>query len=258
MGFLARRTTPPVPTPSPGASLPAPATPDAAQQAARIRWHQSEQVGWNKLPEPARDALTRAGHTTGEPLAAGTWAPTTRRDPAGRYWRDTDAWWIEATQLLVVRAREALAHRGTGRDGRPRLRRGRGGHVQATTHQLSGPAPTGQRWSRPQSPPGSAGPSDPPGARLTERVIEVLPHAVQAELGPPTGQIAIRHYPAHGGYHDQVLAFRRISPTELIAVAAVREAGAYPDPDTAIDAADWHITTYRPQIGPPTSTELQM
>ncbi|MBN9739466.1 MULTISPECIES: hypothetical protein [unclassified Pseudonocardia] len=255
MGFLARRTTPPVPAPTTGESPPAPATPE---ETARIRWRHSEHVGWNKLPVPARDALTRAGYTTGEALAAGTWAPTTRRDPTGRYWRDTDGWWIETAQLLVVRAREALVHHGTSGDGRPQLRRGRGGHVHVTAHQLSGPVPSGQRWSRPRSGPAGAGASGPPGVRLTEHVIEVLPRAVQTELGTPTGQIAIRHYPAHGGYHDQIMAFRRISATELIAVASVREAGAYPDPDAAIDVADWHITTYRPRVGPPTQRALDL
>lgn len=253
MGFLARRTTPPAPAPAP--EIPAPAPP---AETARIRWRHNEKVGWDRLPTEARDALARSGHTTGEALAAGTWAPATRRDPAGRYWRDTDAWWITTSTLLIVRAREALTQHGTSTDGRPQLQHAGGGLVQATTHPLTGPVPTGQRWSRPPTPPGPAGASGASGVRLTERAIEVLPHAVQTELGPPTGQIAIRHYPPHGGYHDQVLAFRRLSPTELIAVAAVREAGAYPDPDTAIDAADWHIATYRPHIGPPTATELQM
>ncbi|MEQ3552876.1 hypothetical protein WIS52_20610 [Pseudonocardia nematodicida] len=250
MGLLARRTTPAAPVSSsahPPAAAPAP--------GARIRWHRTERVGWYRLPEPARDALTRAGHTTGQAIAAATWAPTTRRDAGGRYWCDTDAWWIETSWLLVVRAREALRPRGTSAEGRPQLERAGGGRVQLTAHPLSGPAPAGQRWSRP---PGPVAAGDQPTPRLTEHAVEVLPRAVQTELGAPTGQIAIRHYPAHGGYHDQVLAFRRISPTELITVAAVREAGAYPDPDAAIDAADWHITIYRPHVGTPTRTELAM
>ena len=213
--------------------------------------------GSNRLPAAARDVLTLAGYTTGDALAAGTWAPATRRDPTGRYWLDTDAWWIDSTTLLTVRAREALTPGGTSRAGRPQLRRtGGGGRVKVTTHPLTGPAPTGQRWSRPAE-QGHSG-AAPPGVRVTDQVIDVLPRAVRAELATPTGQIAIRHYPPHGGYHDQVLAYRRLSPTELLAVAAVREATAYPDPDAAIDAADWHVTTYRPLVGPATHTELRM
>lgn len=116
--------------------------------------------------------------------------------------------------------------------------------------------PTGQRWSRPPQPAGATG--SPAAARVTEVAIEILPRAVQDLLGHPTGQGAIRHYPPHGGYHDQVYAYRRVCPTALVAVAAVREGGAYPDPDTAIDAADWHITTYRPHVGAPAESVLGM
>ncbi|ALL79687.1 hypothetical protein AD006_31515 (plasmid) [Pseudonocardia sp. EC080610-09] len=120
-----------------------------------------------------------------------------------------------------------------------------------------GPRPPGSVGAAPRSrrvPPHRAG-------RLGRGSPSASSTCCRARCRPSSGLrpgIAIRRHPAHGGYHDQVLAFRRISPTELIAVAAVREAGAYPDPDTAIAAADWHITTYRPQIGSPTSTELQM
>lgn len=251
MGFLARRTTPPVPVPATR-----PSSPPTPAETARIRWHQSDHVGWKRLPAPARDALDSTGHTTGTALAAGTWAPVTRRDPAGRFWHDTDAWWISASTLLLVRARAALRPHGTNTDGRLQLQHTAHGLVQATTHQLTGPVPSSQRWARPQGPTDPAQPNQVSRVRLTERAVEVLPRAVQTELGTPSGQIAIRHYPAHGGYHDQVLAFRRISPTDLIAVAAVREAGAYPDPEAAIDAADWHITTHRARVGPATQTDL--
>ncbi|BBG05741.1 MULTISPECIES: hypothetical protein [Pseudonocardia] len=211
------------------------------------------------MPEQARHALAAAGWATTDPLAASSYTPTTRRDAGGRYWRDTDAWWIDQATLLIVRAREALTHLGTGSGGRPRLRRahGGGGTVQVTTHQLTGPVPTGQRWSRPPQT------SDPAGdrtdaVRFTDTSIELLPRAVQDELGRPTGQGALRHYPPHGGYRDQVSAYRRICATELLVVCAVREGGAYPDPDSAIDAADWHITTYRPQVGTPAESVLTM
>ena len=207
--------------------------------------------------------MARAGYTgtdvQGEALVTGVWAPVTRRDPGGRYWLDTDAWWIDTATLLTIRAREGLTEHGTTGDGRrARLRRAAGGHVQVTTHPLTGAAPAGQRWCRPHPSSGDRSSGEDSGVRMAAQVIDVLPRAVQVELGRPTGQLAIRHYPAHGGYHDHVGAYRRLSPTELIAVSAVREAGAYPDPDTAIDAADWHITTYRPRIGPPTQTALDM
>ena len=253
MGFLARRTpAPPAPT-GPAAG------PPAAVPPARIKWQHHDAIGWERLPAPARGALARTGWAVTAPIAACTYyAPTTRRDPAGRYWRDTDAWWIDRDTLLVVRAREALTQIGTGSDGRPRLRRRRrgGGTVQLTTHQLTGPAPTGQRWSRP--PQGSAAGVGGPEHRLTDAAVEVLPRAIQDEIGHPTGQGAIRHYPPHGGYHEQVFAYRRISPTELVVVSATREAGAYPDPDTAIAAADWHVTTYRPHVGAPSESALAM
>lgn len=245
MGFLARRTP----------SAPA-APPSPIPETARIIWDHTQEVGWNRVPADARRALLDAGHATGEVFVAGTWAPTTRRDRDGHYWLDTDAWWIDTATLLTVRAREALTRHGTGPDGRPRLRRAGGGRVEVTTCPLTGPPPSGQRWSRPTGAADVAGPAA--GVRLTEHVVDVLPQAVRAELAVPTGQSAIRHYPPHGGYRDQVLAFRRISVTELVAVAAVREAGAYPDPDTAIDSADWHITTYRPQVGAHAAARLAM
>ncbi|MDN5918080.1 MAG: hypothetical protein L0I76_23785, partial [Pseudonocardia sp.] len=68
-------------------------------------------------------------------------------------------------------------------------------------------------------------------------------------VGRPTGQGAIRTYPATG-YSDQVYAHRR-DAGQLIAVSAFRQAGAFPDPDTAIDAADWHVTTHRAQVSGP-------
>lgn len=86
--------------------------------------------------------------------------------------------------------------------------------------------------------------------RTTASAIELLPQAVQDAMGRPTGQGAIRTYPATGGYYDQVYAHRR-GDGQLITVSAVRQAGAFPDPDTAIDAADWHVTTHRAQLGGP-------
>lgn len=251
MGFLARRTPTP---PGPAATSEPPAAPVTP---ARLNWHHDRPFGWKALPEPARHALASAGWATTAPLAASSYTPTTRRDAGGRYWRDTDAWWINQDSLLLVRVREALTHLGTGPDGRPRLRRRGGGKVQLTTHPLTGPPPAGQRWSRPAHTSAAAGGHDS-GVRFTDTAIELLPRAVQDELGRPTGQVAIRSYPDHGGYYDQVYAYRRVSPAELLVVAAVREAGAYPDPDTAIDAADWHITTYRPRVGAASESVLAM
>ncbi|MBC3189532.1 hypothetical protein H7X46_00425 [Pseudonocardia sp. C8] len=253
MGDLIPRST------RPPASAASPATAPAGQDGiARINWEHDRPVGWNLLSELARRALAGAGWATTPALAAWAHAPTTRRDPAGGYWRDTDAWWVDTTILLTVRAREALDQIGTGRDGRPRLRLARsgGGRVQVAAHALTGPPPTGQRWSRPQRPTGST--ADPGPVRMTDAAIEVLPRAVQATIGRPTGQGAVRHYPPHGGYHEQVHAYRRVSPTELVVVSAVREAGAFPDPDTAIDAADWHITTYHADVGRPSHTVLAL
>lgn len=255
MGFLARRT------PHPPATAPtAQPTQSPAQSAvpgARIRWRRDEPVGWDRLPEPARVALAAAGHTTGPMLAAGTYAATTRRDSAGRYWHDTDAWWISATVLLTVRARETLTptDAATSTGTRPQLRRTGTGQVLISTHPLTGPGPTTQRWARPPhtTAAADAGEAD---VRMTDHAVDVLPRAVRKDLGPPTGQCAIRHYPAHGGCRDQVHAYRRVSPEELVALTAVREAGAYPDPDTAIDAADWHITTHRARVGTATQTDL--
>lgn len=251
MGFLARRTPTP---PGPAAASGPPAGPVTP---SRLNWHHDRPFGWKALPEPARHALASAGWATTAPLAASSYTPTTRRDGGGRYWRDTDAWWIDRDTLLIVRAREALERLGTGPDGHPQLRRARGGDtVRFTTHPLTGPSPTGQRWRRPQQPTGPVGGHGE--VRLTDAAIELLPRAVQAEIGRPTGQVAIRSYPPHGGYYDRVYAYRRVSPTELLVVAAVRECGAYPDPDTAIDAADWHITTYHPQVGAPSESALAM
>lgn len=257
MGFLARRTTAPAAPAGPAAPAAQPAT-AVPEGQPRINWHHHGALGWDKLPEAARAALAAAGWAATASLAAWAHAATTRRDPAGRYWRDTDAWWIDQATFLTVRAREALDHLGTGPDGRPTLRRARsgGGTVHLAAHPLTGDPPTGQRWSRHPQPAGATG--SPAAARVTEVAIEILPRAVQDLLGHPTGQGAIRHYPPHGGYHDQVYAYRRVSPTALVVIGAVREGGAYPDPDTAIDAADWHITTYRPHVGAPTKSRLAM
>ncbi|MFP5070911.1 hypothetical protein ACLFMI_14755 [Pseudonocardia nantongensis] len=252
MGFLARRTsTPPAPA--------TPATPPAtvSPTPSRINWQHDRPVGWTALPEPARRALAAAGWADTAPMAAYAYAPTTRRDAGGRFWRDTDAWWIDQATLLTVRAREALIPLGMGADARPRLgvQPGGGGRVRVAAHPLSGPPPTGQRWRRPQSTDPVCGHGE---VRLTDAAIEILPRAVQDEIGRPTGQGGIRSYPPHGGYYDRVYAYRRVAPTELLVLAAVRECGAYPDPDTAIDAADWHITTYRPQVGAPSESTLAM
>lgn len=258
MGFLARRT------PRPPATAPTAPTAQPAQgpaQGARIRWRRDEPVGWDRLPEPARLALSAAGHTAeptaGPVFAAGTYAAVTRRDSAGRYWHDTDAWWISTTVLLTVRARETLTPTGaaTSTGTTPQLRRTGTGHVLVSTHPLTGPGPTTQRWARPPHTPATADPGEAE-VRMTDHAVDVLPRAVRDDLGPPTGQCAIRHYPAHGGCRDQIHAYRRVSAGELVALTAVREAGAYPDPETAIDAADWHITTHRARVGPATQTDL--
>lgn len=252
MGFLARRT------PHPPATAPTAQPLQGPAQGARIRWRRDEPVGWDRLPEPARLALAAAGHTTGPMLAAGTYAATPRRDSSGRYWHDTDAWWISPTVLLTVRAREALTptDAATSTDT-PQLRRTGTGLVLVSTHPLTGPGPITQRWARPPhttpAPPATSGGTD---VQLTDHAVDVLPRAVREDLGPPTGQCAIRHYPAHGGCRDQIHAYRRVSAGELVALTAVREAGAYPDPDTEIDAADWHITTHRAHVGTVTQTDL--
>lgn len=254
MGFLARRTPHPPATAAPAAP-PTQGPAHGAAQGARIRWNRDEPVGWDRVPEPARIALATAGHTTGPMLAAGTYAATPRRDGSGRYWHDTDAWWISPTVLLTVRARETLTPTdAVTSTGTPQLRRAGTGHILVSAHPLTGPGPTTQRWARPpHTASADVGAAD---VRLTDHVVDVLPRAVREDLGPPTGQCAIRHYPAHGGCRDQVHAYRRVSAAELVALTAVREAGAYPDPEAAIDAADWHITTHRARVGPATQTDL--
>ncbi|RZT75470.1 hypothetical protein EV383_6210 [Pseudonocardia sediminis] len=245
MGFLQRRRAP-APSPRPPGGAPASGE---GPGITRITWQPEERSGWARLPERPVHLLHLAGWCRDPALAAWAHDPITRRSPGGQHWQDIDAWWIDTGSLLSIRARRRLVPDGTTTDGRPRLRAGSSPWtVQLAAHQLTGPAPTVQRWSRPpQTGEGLATGLD---IRTTTAAIGLLPQAVQHVVGRPTGQGAIRTSPPTGGYSDQVYAHRR-SDSELIAVAAIRQAGAFPDPDAAIDAADWHVTTYRARIDPP-------
>ncbi|MBW0106078.1 hypothetical protein [Pseudonocardia sp. KRD291] len=246
MSFLERRPAPAAPATRPPSGAPAPA---ANPGVARITWRHEERSGWARLPDQALHLLHSAGWCRNAALAAWAHDPTTRRSPDGTHWHDIDAWWINTDTLLSIRARRRLVPDGTTADGRPRLRPGSSPWtVQLAAHQLTGPPPTVQRWSRP--PQTGEDSAAGPDIRTTESAVGLLPQAVQDAVGRPTGQGAIRTYPPAGGYSDQVYAHRR-HDGRLIAVSASRQAGAFPDPDTAIDAADWHVTTYQAQVGPP-------
>lgn len=252
MGFLDRRRAP-APTSRAPAGAPAAHT---SPGIARIDWRTDDRAGWLRLPDQALQLLRSAGWCHGAPLAAWAHDPATRRSRDGQHWQDIDGWWIDTETLLSVRARRPLVPAGTASDGRPRLRPSTTQWtVQLAAHQLSGPPPAVQRWSRPQQ-TGRA-PLAGLAIRTTESAIELLPQAVQDAVGRPTGQGAIRTYPATGGYCDQVYAHRR-GDGQLITVSAIREAGAYPSPDTAIDAADWHVRTHRAQVSAPAHHTLSL
>lgn len=47
-------------------------------------------------------------------------------------------------------------------------------------------------------------------------------------------------------------------PGDPVCVAGVREAGSFPDPETAIDAAGWQITTLHTRLGPASTSQLTL
>lgn len=222
---------------------------------ARVTWRPVAHVGWDVMPAAAGELLAGAGLCVGVPVAAWAYPARVRRLHGGGFVGDVEGWWVSAAAFVAVRARRPLVpdpaderrYRPTGAPWR----------VVALTQPLTGTTRT-QRWRRPPTPPGH-----PVGAstetRHTNRVLDLLPAAVQEQLGQATEHGGARFYPSGGGYREQVVGYRR-DPARggdrLVVVAGERSASAFPDPEQAIADADWVITTLEAVLGPATTHHL--
>ncbi len=222
---------------------------------ARVTWRPVAHVGWDVMPAAAGELLNGPGLCVGVPVAAWAYPARVRRLHAGGSVGDVEGWWVSPAVFVAVRARRPLA---PALDD-PRRYRPTGGpwQVTAIVHPLTGSTQT-QRWRRPPDLPGRPG-GRPAAVRDTHEVLELLPAAVRQRLGRATEHGGARFYPTGGGYREQVMGYRR-DPTpggdRLLVVAGERSGGAFPDPEQAIAAADWTITTLDAVAGPATTHHL--
>lgn len=227
----------------------------AAGGVVRVAWRRVPHVGWDLLPAAAGELLAAAGLCVGVPVAAWAYPDKVRRLHVGGFVGDVEGWWASPAVFVAVRARRPLAP--DPNDGRRYRPTGGPWRVRAVVHPLTGTTQT-QRWRRPPDPPGHPT-ATPAEIHDTSEVLDLLPAAVRQQLGHATEQGGARFYPAGGGYREQVVGYRR-DPTlggdRLLVAAGERSASAFPDPEQAIAAADWVITTLDVVLGAAVPHEL--
>ncbi|MHB8296030.1 MAG: hypothetical protein ACYDH5_15715 [Acidimicrobiales bacterium] len=226
----------------------APGTPAVPAGPARHAWGEPGVVGWALLPEAARGSLAEARICSGDGVAA--WADDAgvrrRGDVYAQY---VEGWWADEERFVTMQSRRSLDPEAPGsRRFRPNGR----WSATAIVHDLIAVNVERQRWRRPGTTGGGSGALTEP--RYVPDVMDLLPAAVKQRIGRPTVRGAVRYHLSNG-LRERIVAYRR-DGERVVVLAAERSATAFPDPETALDAAAWATTFIEAALGPARATEL--